>query len=96
LSAGSKAADKKTTKKLGFHLIIGVAVSSSPSSNLRGQHDRDSSGDSSTDSSWSDGQGPILQAYPFCENSTPEKKKKKITTLAPSLVKNSPQDMRYI
>jgi hypothetical protein len=21
--------------------------------------------------------GPILQAYPFCENSTPEKKKKK-------------------
>jgi hypothetical protein len=29
------------------------------------------------DSSWSDGQGPILQAYPFCESSTPEKKKKK-------------------
>jgi hypothetical protein len=32
-------------------------------------------GDSLTESSWSDGQGPILQAYPFCENSTPEKKK---------------------
>jgi hypothetical protein len=26
-----------------------------------------------TDSSCSDGQGPILQAYPFCERSTPEK-----------------------
>jgi hypothetical protein len=25
----------------------------------------------------SDGQGPILQAYPFCESSTPEKKQKK-------------------
>jgi hypothetical protein len=37
----------------------------------------DSLGDSSTDSSWSDGQGPILQAYPFCESSTPAKKKKK-------------------
>jgi hypothetical protein len=23
------------------------------------------------------GQGPILQAYPFCENSTPEEMKKK-------------------
>jgi hypothetical protein len=34
-------------------------------------------GASLTDSSWSDGQGPILQAYPFCESSTPEKKKKK-------------------
>jgi hypothetical protein len=34
-------------------------------------------GDSSTNSSWSDGQGPSLQTYPFCENSTPEKKKKK-------------------
>jgi hypothetical protein len=31
----------------------------------------------------SDGQGPILQAYPFCESSTPEKKKKKkkLTTM---------------
>jgi hypothetical protein len=61
-----------------LHLIIRVAVSSSPSSNLHGQHDRDSLGDSSTDSSLSDGQGPILQTYPFCESSTPEKKKKKI------------------
>jgi hypothetical protein len=34
-------------------------------------------GDSWTDSCWSDGHGPILQAYPFCESSTPEKKKKK-------------------
>jgi hypothetical protein len=28
-------------------------------------------GDSLTDKSWSVGQGPILQAYPFCD-STPE------------------------
>jgi hypothetical protein len=33
--------------------------------------------DSSTDSSQIDRQGPILQAYPLCENNNPQKKKKR-------------------
>jgi hypothetical protein len=32
-------------------------------------------------------QGPILQAYPFCESSTPEKKKKKKFSGKTSFVK---------
>jgi hypothetical protein len=43
------------------------------------------------DSSWSDGQGPILQAYPFCESSTPEKKKKKDPPLVKPVGKVRPQ-----
>jgi hypothetical protein len=41
---------------------------------------------------WSDGQGPILQAYPFCENSAPEKKKKQFLRNVDHLVSFQPPD----